>query len=57
MSAQDDPAVVPAGVCSAGDMRRYIAHSVAHKHLVEAVPGFGRTRTLTASTCVFVSSR
>lgn len=42
---------------SADDMRRYIAHSVAHKHLAARVPDFNGTRTVTASTAVFVAER
>jgi SAM-dependent methyltransferase len=41
---------------SAGDMRRYIANSVRHGHLAERVPAFDGTRTITASTAVFVAS-
>jgi SAM-dependent methyltransferase len=42
---------------TAADMRHYIAHSVAHKHLGGRVPDFEGTRTVTASTCVFVARR
>jgi SAM-dependent methyltransferase len=41
---------------SADDMRRYIANSVAHRHLAERVPDFGGTRRITASTAVFVAT-
>jgi hypothetical protein len=41
---------------SADDMRHYIAHSVAHRHLADRVPDFDGTRTVTASTAVFVAS-
>ncbi|HZQ82957.1 MAG TPA: methyltransferase domain-containing protein [Gaiellaceae bacterium] len=41
---------------SADDMRHYIANSVAHRHLAERVPDFPGTRTITASTAVFVAS-
>lgn len=40
---------------TAADMRRYVAHSVAHKHLAERVPDFPGTRAVTASTAVFVA--
>jgi SAM-dependent methyltransferase len=42
---------------SADDMRYYIRHSVAHKELAERVPDFAGTRTVTASTAVFVAGR
>jgi SAM-dependent methyltransferase len=42
---------------SADDMRHYIAHSVAHRHLAACVPDFEGTRAITASTAVFVASR
>jgi len=42
---------------SADDMRHYIANSVRHSHLVERVPDFAGTRTITASTAVFVAMR
>jgi SAM-dependent methyltransferase len=42
---------------SADDMRRYISNSVAHRHLAERVPDFAGTRTITASTAVFVATR
>ena len=41
---------------SADDMRYYVAHSVAHKHAVDRIPDFDGTRTVTASTAVFVAS-
>ena len=41
---------------SADDMRQYIANSVAHRHLADGVPDFEGTRTVTASTAVFVAS-
>ena len=40
---------------SAGDMRDYIANSVAHRQLADRVPDFEGTRTITASTAVFVA--
>lgn len=40
---------------SADDMRHYIANSVAHRHLAARVPDFEGTRTITASTAVFVA--
>jgi ubiquinone/menaquinone biosynthesis C-methylase UbiE len=42
---------------TADDMRHYIAHSVAHKHLVDQVPNFAGATTVTASSCVFVAVR
>jgi SAM-dependent methyltransferase len=42
---------------SADDMRRYIANSVAHASLAGRVPDFDGTRTVTASTAVFVATR
>jgi len=42
---------------TAADMRSYVGHSVAHKHLVERVPDYDGTRTVTASTCIFVARR
>ena len=42
---------------SADDMRRYISHSVAHKHLAAAVPDFEGARPVTASSVVFVAVR
>lgn len=41
---------------SAEDMRYYVAHSVAHKHAVDRIRDFDGTRTVTASTAVFVAS-
>lgn len=41
---------------SADDMRRYIANSVAHRHLAERVPDFAGTRTVTAATAVVVAT-
>jgi ubiquinone/menaquinone biosynthesis C-methylase UbiE len=41
---------------SADDMRTYIANSVAHRHLTSRVPDFDGTRTITASTAVFIAS-
>jgi SAM-dependent methyltransferase len=41
---------------SADDMRHYIANSVRHRHLAVRVPAFDGTRTITASTAVFVAS-
>ena len=41
---------------SAEDMRYYVAHSVAHKHAADRIPDFEGTRTVTASTAVFVAS-
>ena len=42
---------------SADDMRHYIANSVRHRRLAARVPEFEGTRTITASTAVFVASR
>jgi SAM-dependent methyltransferase len=42
---------------SADDMRLYIAHSVADRHLAERVPDFEGTRAVTASTAVFIATR
>jgi SAM-dependent methyltransferase len=42
---------------TADDMRHYIAHSVAHKHLADRVPSFAGSATVTASSCVFVAAR
>ena len=42
---------------SADDMRHYIAHSVAHRHLADRVPDFDATRRVTASTAVFVATQ
>jgi SAM-dependent methyltransferase len=42
---------------SAGDMRHYIANSVRHGHLAGRMPAFDGTRSVTASTAVFVASR
>jgi len=50
----DFPATVE---MSAADMRHYIEHSVAHRHLAERVPDFAGTRTVTASMAVFVATR
>jgi SAM-dependent methyltransferase len=48
---------LPAAVeMSADDMRNYIGNSVAHRHLASRVPDFDGTRTITASTAVFVAS-
>lgn len=41
---------------TAEDMRDYVAHSVAHKHLAERVPNFEGTRIVTASSAVFVAT-
>ena len=41
---------------TAEDMRRYVGNSVAHRHLADRVPDFDATRTVTASTAVFVAS-
>jgi len=41
---------------TAEEMRDYIAHSVAHKHLSPRVPDFEGTRLVTASSAVFVAS-
>jgi hypothetical protein len=41
---------------STDDMRNYIANSVAHRHLASSVPDFDGTRTITASTAVFIAS-
>lgn len=42
---------------TADEMRNYVAHSVAHKHLAERVPDYEGMMTLTASGAVFVASR
>jgi ubiquinone/menaquinone biosynthesis C-methylase UbiE len=42
---------------TADEMRNYVAHSVAHKHLADRVPDFAGTRRLTASSAVFVARR
>lgn len=42
---------------SAADMRGYVTHSVAHKHLADAVPDFAGTRRVTTSAAVFVATR
>lgn len=42
---------------TAADMRHYIGHSVRHKHLAARVPDFPGTRTIFASTAVFVAER
>jgi SAM-dependent methyltransferase len=42
---------------TADDMRHYIAHSIAHKHLADRVPAFGGVRAVTAASCVFVAAR
>lgn len=42
---------------TADEMRNYIAHSVAHKHLAGNVPDDVGAMTLTASGAVFVASR
>jgi len=41
---------------TAENMRDYIAHSVAYKHLSERVPDFEGTRVVTASSAVFVAT-
>lgn len=41
---------------TAGEMRHYVANSVAHRHLADRIPEFGGTRPVTASTAVFVAS-
>jgi SAM-dependent methyltransferase len=41
---------------TADEMRDYVAHSVAHKHLAGRVPDYEGTMTLTASGAVFVAS-
>jgi ubiquinone/menaquinone biosynthesis C-methylase UbiE len=41
---------------TANEMRNYVAHSVAHKHLADRVPDYEGTMTLTASGAVFVAS-
>jgi SAM-dependent methyltransferase len=53
VSMIDLPATVE---LSADDMRHYIAHSVAHRHLAARVPDFEGTRIVTASAAVFVAS-
>jgi ubiquinone/menaquinone biosynthesis C-methylase UbiE len=42
---------------TADEMRHYIRHSVAHKELADGIPGFEGTRTVTASSAVFVAER
>jgi SAM-dependent methyltransferase len=42
---------------TADEMRNYVAHSVAHKHLAGRVPPFEGTRTLAANSAVFVADR
>jgi ubiquinone/menaquinone biosynthesis C-methylase UbiE len=42
---------------TAEDMRRYVANSVAHRHLADHVPDFEGAREVTASSAVFVASR
>ena len=42
---------------SADDMRRYIEHSIAHKHLAARVPAFDGVQAVTAASCVFVATR
>lgn len=41
---------------TADDMRNYIAHSVAHRHLSERVPDFEGKRVVTASSAIFVAT-
>jgi SAM-dependent methyltransferase len=41
---------------SAADMRHYIRNSVRHAHLAERVPDFDGTRTISASTAVFLAT-
>jgi hypothetical protein len=41
---------------TAAEMRHSIENSVSHRHLVDRVPDFEGTRTVTASTAVFVAS-
>jgi len=49
---------VPGSIAlAAADMRRYIGHSVAHKHLATCVPEFDGVRVVTASSAVFVATR
>jgi SAM-dependent methyltransferase len=42
---------------TAADMRAYIAHSIAHKHLAARVPDFEGATTVTLSGAVFVAVR
>lgn len=42
---------------TAEDMRDYVEHSVAHKHVAGAVPDFAGTRRVTTSSAVFVATR
>jgi hypothetical protein len=49
-------AVAPRRVLEVG-CGRYVAHSVAHKHLGAAVPDFEATRPVTTSSAVFVAER
>jgi SAM-dependent methyltransferase len=49
---------LPAAIAmTADDMRRYVANSVAHRHLADRVPDFEGAREVTASSAVFVASR
>jgi SAM-dependent methyltransferase len=41
---------------TADDMRHYVANSVAHRDLADRVPDFVGTRTVRASTAIFVAS-
>ncbi|HZS25006.1 MAG TPA: class I SAM-dependent methyltransferase [Gaiellaceae bacterium] len=48
---------LPASVdLTADEMRYYVAHSVRHRQLADRVPQFEGTRTVTASTAVFVAN-
>lgn len=42
---------------TAEDMRDYVEHSVAHKHVAGAVPDFAGVRRVTTSSAVFVATR
>ncbi len=42
---------------TADEMRRYIEHSIAHKHLAGRVPAFDGAQAVTAASCVFVATR
>jgi hypothetical protein len=38
------------------EMKDYVAHSVAHKHLARRIPDFEGARTVTTSSAVFVAT-
>jgi SAM-dependent methyltransferase len=41
---------------TAEEMRKYVAHSIAHKHLADRIPDFEGVRVVTASSAVFVAT-